>query len=95
MATGKKYSQLELQAKHTIERAKKEFGMQVRGFPIKWSIGTDDGGRFIEGFVEDPEAADELRKKMKSKFMGWRTIVSYNTLMEDTQALKTFEYKDL
>jgi hypothetical protein len=94
MERDKKYSQLELQAKHTIECAKKEFGTKIQGYLINWSIATDDGGKFIQGFIEDPQAAHELRTKMPIKFMGFRTIVSFVTLMEEAQALKTFQYKD-
>ena len=46
MARGKKYSQLELQAKHTIACAKEEFGTKIQGYLINWSIATDDGGKF-------------------------------------------------
>jgi|TARA_R110000823_G_C15902139_1_gene497019 hypothetical protein len=94
MARGKKYSQLELQAKHTIACAKEEFGTKIQGYLINWSIATDDGGKFIQGFIEDSQAADELRTKMPMKFMGFRTIVSFVTLVEEAQALKTFQYKD-
>ena len=75
MAKGKKLSELERKSKHTIDSAKKEFGTAIKGYAIKWKITSDDGGRILEAFCEDWECCCVLRKRLPSKFMGFRTVV--------------------
>lgn len=94
MSKGAKLSQLELTARQAVEGAKKEFGMSIDGYRIKWSIVSDDGGRILEAFVEDSEAAGVLRGKLPTKFMGFRTVVSCYNLIEDKSALRNFRYED-
>ena len=94
MAKGRKLSQLELKSKQTIASAKKAFGTTIKGYPIKWKISSDDGGRLLEAFCDDCDACGDLREKIPSKYMGFRTIVIGYALVEDKSALRNFSYVD-
>ena len=39
-------------------------GTTINGYPIKWKITSDDGGRILEAFCEDWDACGELREKI-------------------------------
>jgi hypothetical protein len=88
----KRYTGQELKARHAIASAKKEFGLSVLGNKIKYKIGTDDGGGYLEMFVETPEAAEELRPKVPMRFAGYRTCVSFYNIHEEED--KNFSYTD-
>ena len=94
MAKSKKLSELERKSRETINGAKSEFGTSIKGYPIKWKIASDDGGRILEAFCEDWDACGILRATLPSKYMGFRTVVIGYALTEDKDALKNFTYED-
>ena len=94
MAKGKKLSQLELKSKQIIASAKKDFGTTINGYPIKWKITSDDGGRLLEAVCEDWDACGELREKISSNYMVFRTIGIGYARTEDKSALRDFSYVD-
>ena len=48
----------------------------------------------MEAFCDDWDACDDLREKIPSKYMGFRTIVIGYALTEDKSALRDFSYVD-
>jgi hypothetical protein len=88
-----KLSKRELKAKRMLADARAQFGREINGHPIKYSVCTDDGGTLFEAFVEDSKAADILRNLIPKKFYGMRTCVSFMDVQEEEED-PNFYYSD-
>ena len=88
-----KLSKRELKSRRMLAEARENFGREINGHPIKYSVCTDDGGTLFEAFIEDSAAADILRSLIPKAFHGMRTVVSFiDDVDEDEDA--DFYYSD-
>jgi hypothetical protein len=76
-----------------LVEARERFGREIRGFPVKYSVCTDDSGVLFEAFVFDSAAADILRDLLPRKFYGMRTVVSFIDVQDENEELE-FYYSD-
>ena len=88
-----KLSKRELKAKRMLADARAQFGREICGHPVKYSVCTDDGGTLFEAFVADSKSADILRDLIPKKFYGMRTVVSFIDVLADDEELD-FYYSD-
>ena len=88
-----KLSKRELKAKRMLADARAQFGREICGHPVKYSVCTDDGGTLFEAFVADSKSADILRDLLPKKFYGMRTVVSFIDVLADDEELD-FYYSD-
>ena len=88
-----KLSKRELEAKRMLADARAQFGREINGHPVKYSVCTDDGGTLFEAFVADSKSADILRDLIPKKFYGMRTVVSFIDVLADDEELD-FYYSD-
>ena len=88
-----KLSKRELEAKRMLADARAQFGREINGHPVKYSVCTDDGGTLFEAFVADNKAADILRDLLPKKFYGLRTVVAFIDVQEEDEDLD-FYYSD-
>jgi len=89
----RRLSKREREAKKMLAEARERFGRQIKGYPIKYSVSTDDGGTLFEAFIEDSAAADILRDLLPKKFWGLRTVVSFIDVQDEEDDLD-FYYTD-